>query len=72
MLSNLTTYTKLSCFLPWIAEQYGLEYTVTGPQDPSCTQSTGKLKDGKETCRITPSNLIDDIVGEVECIFPFF
>ena len=28
--NNPAVYTKLSCHLPWIAEQYGMEYDHTG------------------------------------------
>ena len=69
---NPSTYTKLSCFLPWVAEQYGLEYKVSDPTDPACYESQGDPEDGENTCRITPSNQIDVFTGEVECIFPFY
>jgi len=69
---NPTTYTKLSCFLPWIAEQYGLDYKMSGTEDSACKQSSGNQNDGDNTCRITPSNLVDVFLGEVECIFPYY
>merc|ERR1719474_298513 len=66
-------YTKISCFLPWIAQQYGLTYTSYEEVDSACTESSGNPDDEKnETCRILPTNLLDPFVGEVECIFPFY
>merc|ERR1719278_379565 len=38
---NPAAYAKLSCHLPWIAEQYGLSYDAD--DDPSCNESTGEL-----------------------------
>jgi len=70
---NPATYTKLSCFLPWIAAQYNMNYENTGLPDPACTQGSGDPQDGKNTCRTTPSNwaeLRDDL--ELECKFPFY
>eukprot|EP00092_Neocalanus_flemingeri_P036130 GFUD01039335.1.p1 GENE.GFUD01039335.1~~GFUD01039335.1.p1 ORF type:complete len:617 (-),score=141.95 GFUD01039335.1:13-1863(-) len=67
---NPSTYTTLYCFLPWIAEQYGMEYE--GMADPACLVASGNPDDGEEPCRITPSNLIELFTGEVECIFPFY
>ena len=69
---NPSTYTKLSCFLPWIAEQYDMEYEDTESPDPACLVGSGNPNDGDELCRITPSNLIEIFTGEVECIFPFY
>ena len=34
-------YTKLSCFLPWVAKQYELSYEPD--DDQSCNQGTGPL-----------------------------
>ena len=71
---NPSTYTKLSCFLPWIAKQYGLEYKSDGETDPACYEGQGDLLDGKKNdCTITPSNLVDSISPNPEkpCIFPF-
>ena len=33
---NPLVYTKLYCYLPWIAQQYGLEYDGTNSDDPDC------------------------------------
>ena len=70
---NPLVYTKLSCFLPWVAEQYGLTYDGDPSSDPSCTQPSGKKPTGKETCReaFGLENLFFR-TPERECIFPFF
>jgi len=81
---NPSTYTKLSCFLPWVAQQYDMEYEDKGPADPECYQGQGNPLDAEENkCRITPSALTSTVlvgsgenigqsVPEPECIFPFF
>ena len=69
---NPVTYTKLSCFLPWVAQQYGLDYETNDSPDPQCSQGQGDPGDSNNKCRITPSNLVDTLRGEVECIFPFY
>jgi len=67
---NPSTYTKLSCYLPWVAEQYGMDYEPS--EDLACLSGSGNPDDGDQPCRITPSNLIELFSGEVECIFPFY
>ena len=60
-------YTKLSCFLPWIAEQYDMEFDekIEDPND-ECTQGTGNINDfNSKKCRINSR-------GEDYCIFPFY
>ena len=66
---NPAAYAKLSCHLPWIAEQYGLSYDAD--DDPSCKEGTGELNpDPKPICRNT---LGTDLTGkEHHCIFPFY
>merc|ERR1712142_932179 len=64
---------KLSCFLPWIASQYNMQYESDGPIDEACIKGSGDPQDTDNTCRNTPSNAFDlreDI--EIECIFPFY
>ena len=56
-------YLQLSCFLPWVAAQYGLTYQ--GPA--TCAQATGRQATG-QACNSTISNLF---AKEKECIFPF-
>jgi len=71
---NPAAYTKLSCFLPWIAEQYGLSYE---PEfDESCNEGTGPEPPFNSThpynaiCR---QNKGTDLSGkEHPCIFPFY
>ena len=38
---NPLVYTKLYCYLPWIAQQYGLEYDGTISDDPDCFFGSG-------------------------------
>jgi len=35
--NNPSAYTKLSCYLPWIANQYGMDYDYGEPSDPKCS-----------------------------------
>jgi len=73
MSQNPSTYTKISCFLPWIASQYGLEYRYDGETEPACYQGQGDPFDkDQENCTITPLTLADILIGEEECIFPFY
>ena len=60
-----SVYTKLSCFLPWIAEEYDMDFTET-------------VEDNNQECSVGSGN-IDDYDAEIcrspfedECIFPFF
>ena len=39
--NNPSVYTKISCFLPWIAKQYDLEYKESSDMNPAC--STGRI-----------------------------
>merc|ERR1719189_2011773 len=65
---NPAAYTKLSCFLPWVAEQYGLSYEAGNNEN--CSQSTGPKPPYDTTCR---ENKGTDIIGkEHPCIFPFY
>jgi len=71
--TNPATYTKLSCFLPWIAAEYNMEYESTGEVDQACNTGTGDPNDGTNTCRSSPSNALglrEEL--ELECIFPFY
>ena len=61
---NPSAYTELSCFLPWVAEQYDLEYD--GPR--TCSPENGD-KTVNPHCTETISNLGS---SEKECIFPFY
>lgn len=66
---NPAVYTKLSCYLPWIAEQYDLHYTQT-EEDPKCNSETGDRNEVNVTeCSSTPT-LFDR--EELPCLFPFY
>ena len=70
---NPTVYSRLICYLSWIAEQYGMEYLPTGEEDERCNEGTGDITEvGGGECRTTPTNEADrtDQI-EAECIFPF-
>ena len=34
-------YTKMSCYLPWIAEQFGLSYEEQSTDDEACVKGSG-------------------------------
>ena len=61
---NPSVYTKLSCHLPWIAEQYDMDYDHNEEIDLECVQGTGDLLQ-MENCRSDNDN-------EDPCIFPFY
>ena len=71
---NPAAYTKLSCHLPWVAEQYGLSYDAV--PDEGCSRGTGptvpfnSTHDYDAVCRETRGT---DLIGsERPCIFPFY
>ena len=70
---NPTVYSRLICYLSWIAEQYGMTYSPTGEEDERCKVGTGDIKEvGGGDCRTTPTNDGDRTDGiEAECIFPY-
>ena len=67
---NPAIYTKLSCFLPWVARQYGLDYDGDPATDQTCRMGSGG-DSPPQPCRETISNLLTNR-AERECIFPFF
>ena len=71
--ANPNVYARLSCFLPWIAEQYRMSYTTT-EEDVRCQEGTGDINEvGGDQCRTTPTWRWD--IGdqtEALCIFPFY
>jgi len=68
---NPSVYAKLSCFLPWIALQYGLQYDGVVGDECSTTQPSNKQASGE--CRNTPSNLLEAVQNlELPCLFPFY
>merc|ERR550532_3296344 len=67
-------YTKVSCFLPWIAQQFGLYFPPA--DDEACVSGNGEkppfnsTHEYDSTCRTTVAS---DVYGdERECIFPFY
>ena len=44
-------YTKLSCFLPWVAEQFGLSYDKPSTGDEACSTGTGQKPPYDAICR---------------------
>merc|ERR1719481_927817 len=70
---NPTTYTKLSCYLPWIAKQYFMSYQDNTGSDNACTVGSGDSTEGQKTCRSTFSNVLEEVNElEEECKFPFW
>ena len=73
--TNPLAYTKLSCFLPWIADQYNLEF-IPGENtgDPSCSEGTGDNDDVTDPiCTSSPNNLLEAVEGiELPCLFPYY
>ena len=39
---NPAVYAKLSCFLPWVAAQYDMDYTPPGDPDLACLRHPTK------------------------------
>merc|ERR1712126_56566 len=67
---NPSVYTKLSCFLPWVASQYNLTYD--GVVGDDC-DSNDSVKETDGVCRNTPSNMLEAVQNtEMKCIFPFY
>ena len=61
---NPAVYTRLSCFLPWVAEQYDMEYSQDGETDPACTNGQGYINEvTAEVCRTTPSDTGTEIIA---------
>ena len=70
---NPSVYTKLSCFLPWIAGQYNLQYDGTPSEDCSKSIQSTNSEDRSTICRNTPSNLLEAAQNtELPCLFPFY
>ena len=70
---NPAVHTKLSCFLPWVAAQYDMDYTPAGEPDPDCLTGNGDINEvTAEVCR-TRSYGTWDMTEFIEasCLFPF-
>ena len=50
--NNPSAYTKLSCFLPWIAKQYEMDYEPEVEHDPTCTEGTTATISKNESCLV--------------------
>ena len=71
---NPAVYTKLSCYLPWVAAQYDMDYTPPADPDPACLTGNGNITEvTAEVCRSNPfHNGWDRREGiEATCLFPF-
>ena len=70
---NPSVYSRLSCFLPWIAQQYGMSYTAT-EEDERCEVGKGDTKEVRgDQCRTTPIDFMDRRDRkEPFCLFPFY
>ena len=71
---NPAVYTRVSCYLPWVAAQYNMDYSPAGDPHPDCLTGHGNITEvTAEVCRSTPTDSIwdgrDGIEGE--CLFPF-
>ena len=74
---NPTVYTKLSCYLPWVAEQYNMEYEANEKIDPDCINFNGDINEiTAKVCNVFPTgyvesggNFLDNV--EAQCIFNF-
>ena len=72
--NNPIVYTKLSCFLPWVAAQYDMDFTPPEDSDPACLTGNGNITEvTAEVCRTNPFNSEHDRQDGIEapCLFPF-
>ena len=60
-------YTKISCYLPWIAKQYHMDFSENVEDfRGECTMGSGSVEDfNEEKCRSNSDQ-------ESFCIFPFY
>ena len=71
---NPAVYTRLSCYLSWVAAQYNMEYTPAGETHPDCRTGHGDITEvTAKVCRNTFTGSTWDRRDkiEAECIFPF-
>ena len=70
---NPVVNTRLSCYLPWVADQYGLTYTQT-EEEVRCEEGTGNIDEVEgDLCRTTPIETVDRLDKiEALCLFPFY
>ena len=76
LAENPLVYTKIFCYLPWIAKQFDLDYDQHGDRDSACVLGSGNpddLTDNDKSCSNTPSSLQEVFKGvEQPCIFPYY
>ena len=65
------TFTKLSCYLPWVAEQFGLSYEDNTLKDEACMKGIGQRPPYDTKCRANPDQDLST-AKEHPCIFPFY
>ena len=79
--NNPTAYAKLSCYLPWIASQYGLEFKPDRDVDPACVTGTGNIDNEDlpeiRECQTIPTaakvtGAVSVPCEEFPCIFPYY
>ena len=63
---NPVVYSKLSCHLPWIAEQYDMDFDAIDT-DPECLEAVGSEEVSDEDTRECRA-----VSPEEKCIFPFY
>lgn len=68
-LENPLAYTKLSCYMSWVTEKFGLSYDGQAAEDEACQRGSG-AKESDTICRATPGP--DLGAKEHPCIFPFY
>ena len=71
---NPAVYTKLSCYLPWVAAQYDMDYRPAGDPDPACLTGQGDITEvTAKVCTTNPSDSWADRRDGIEapCLFPF-
>ena len=57
---NPSVYTKVSCYLPWIAEQNDMEYAKPDIIDSDCITGNGNINDvTAEICRTIPTRFLE-------------
>merc|ERR1719412_1402661 len=63
---NPVVYSKLSCHLPWIAEQYDMDFDAVDT-DPESLEAVGSEEVSEEDTRECRA-----VSPEEKCIFPFY
>ena len=71
---NPSVYTRLSCFLGWVADQYNMTFQSTEEDHLRCEEGTGDITEvGGDQCKTSPNEQIDiSDKTEASCIFPYY